>query len=326
MLRKEVFFLLAILTISISLLFVFFNTESTPIENTESTPIENTESTPIENTESTPIENTESTPIENTESTKLPKKIIFIKSIGELGDQPTQFDTPKSMDFFNEKLYVLDGENNRIQIFSKNLDLLSVIPVEVNGAYGIAITDEYFFISESYNYIIKSFDHDGNFLDQFSVTWTRDLLSDENFIYVIEPLIQSIQVFDHDTTFIYKLEGIQNLHFLSSNDQYLVASGTHIDHDPHELLLIDKEKRVIEQRFSTSPGTTSGSAINENSIFLLDAGILKIFDFNGNLLLEYFIQIPGSDSAIDQIEINENILYVLDTRGHNIHMFEITYE
>jgi len=56
MLRKEVFFLLAILTISISLLFVFFNTESTPIENTESTPIENTESTPIGNTESTPIE------------------------------------------------------------------------------------------------------------------------------------------------------------------------------------------------------------------------------------------------------------------------------
>jgi hypothetical protein len=88
----------------------------------------------------------------------------------------------------------------------------------------------------------------------------------------------------------------------------------------------DSEKRVIEQRFSTSPGTTSGSTINENSIFLLDAGTLKIFDFNGNLLLEYFIQIPGSDSSINQIEINENILYVLDTRGHNIHMFEITYE
>ena len=80
------------------------------------------------------------------------------------------------------------------------------------------------------------------------------------------------------------------------------------------------------KRFSTSPGTTTGSAITENSIFLLDDGVLKIFDFNGNLLLEYFIQIPGSDSAIDQIEINENILYVLDTRGHNIHMFEITYE
>jgi len=34
----------------------------------------------------------------------------------------------------------------------------------------------------------------------------------------------------------------------------------------------------------------------------------------------------GTDSSINQIEINENILYVLDTRGHNIHMFEITYE
>jgi hypothetical protein len=309
-LKKEVFFLLAILTISISLLFVFFNTESTFIENTESTFIENTESTFIE----------------NTELQKLPKKIIFIKTIGELGDQPTQFDTPHSMDFFNEKLYVLDSNNNRIQIFSKNLDLLSVIPLEINNAYGIAITNEHFFISESYNYVIKSFDHEGNFLDQFSVTWTRDLLTDENFIYVIEPLIQSIQVFDHDTNLIYKLEGIQNLHFLSSNDQYLVASGTHIDHDPHELLLIDKEKRVVEQRFSTSPGTTAGSAINENSIFLLDDGILKIFDFNGNLLLEYIVEIPGPDSSLSKIEINENIIYVLDSYGHNIQMLEIIYE
>ena len=95
------------------------NTESTLIENTESTLIENTESTLIENTESTLIENTESTLIENTQLEKFPKKIIPIKIIGELGKESNQFNSPEGMDFFNEKLYVVDTKNNRLQIFLK---------------------------------------------------------------------------------------------------------------------------------------------------------------------------------------------------------------
>ena len=57
-------------------------------------------------------------------------------------------------------------------------------------------------------------------------------LADENFVYVIEPLIESIQVYDHNGNSIYNLKGIRNLHFLDSNDQYFIASGTHIAHDP----------------------------------------------------------------------------------------------
>jgi hypothetical protein len=307
--KKQIFSLLVIFLMSISLFFLFYNNESTFIENNESTFIENNESTFIE----------------NNESQKLPKEIIFIKSIGELGNQPTQFDNPESMDFFNEKLYVLDTDNGRIQIFSKNLDLLSILPLDVNNTSGIAITSEKIFVIETYN-LIKSFDHNGNFDNQFSVTWTRDLLADENFLYVIEPLIESIQVYDHNGNSIYKLGGIKNLHFINTNDKHLVASGTHIAHDPHELLIIDKETRIIEQHFSTSPGTTTGSAITENNIFLLDNGALKVFDFNGNLLLEYFIEIQDLNSHLSKIEINDNFIYVLDTYGHNIRVFEILYE
>tara|TARA_B110000438_G_scaffold301023_1_gene354851 strand:- start:1506 stop:2396 length:891 start_codon:yes stop_codon:yes gene_type:complete len=293
-LKKSILVLLIIFSLSVYLLFVFFNTESTIIENTE--------------------------------LKKLPKKIIPINIIGELGSDSKQFDNPEGMDFFNEKLYVLDTNNSRIQIFSKNLELLSILPLAINDARGIAVTNEKIFVVETYDYIIKSFDHTGNFLNNFSVTWTIDFLADENFVYVIEPLIESIQVYDHNGNSIYNLKGIRNLHFLDSNDQYFIASGTHIAHDPHELLLIDKETRVIEQRFPTSPGTTHGSVITENSIFLLDDGSLKIFDFNGNLLLEYLIEIPSTNSSLSQIEINNNILYVLDTHAHNIHMLEIIYE
>ena len=294
LLKKNILILLFIFLLSVYLLFIFFNTESTLIENSE--------------------------------LQKLPKKIIFIKTVGEFGIEPKQFDNPKGMDFFNEKLYVLDTNNNRLQIFSKNLDLLSVLPLTINDAKGIAITNEKIFIAETYAYIIKSFDHTGNFLNNFSVTWTHDLLADDNFVYVIEPLIESIQVYDHNGNLTYTINGIKNLHYITSNDQYFVASGTHILHDPHELVIIDKEKKNIEQRFSTSPGTTFGSAVTENNIFLLDDGVVKIYDFNGNLLLEYLIEIPSLNSNLSKIEINGNILYVLDTYGHNILMLEIIYE
>jgi hypothetical protein len=293
-LKKNILILVCIFSLSTYLVFTFFNTESILIENTE--------------------------------LQKVPKKIIPIKIIGELGSDPKQFNNPEGMDFFNEKLYVVDTKNNRLQIFSKNLDLLSVLPLAINDVRGIAITNEKIFVIEMYAYIIKSFDHTGNFLNTFSTTWTTDLLADENFVYVIEPLIESIQVYDHNGNLMDTLKGIKNIHFLDSNDQYFIASGTHISKNNHELLLIDKDTRVIEQRFPTSPGTTHAAVITENSIFLLDDGILKIFDFNGNLLLEYLIEIPSSDSAFRQIEINENILYVLDTYGHNIQMLEIIYE
>jgi hypothetical protein len=310
LLKKYALILLIIFSLSVYLLFTFFNTESILVENTESILVENTESILVE----------------NTELQKLPKKIRLIKTIGELGNNSEQFNNPEGMDFFNEKLYVVDTNNNRLQIFSKNLDLLSILPLAINDVRGIAITNEKIFVVEMYSYIVKSFDHTGNFLNTFSTTWTTDLLADENFVYVIEPLISSIQIYDHNGNLIDTVEEIKNLHFLDSNDQYFVASGTHIAHNPHELLLIDKETRVIVQSFPTSPGTTHAAVITENSIFLLDDGILKIFDFNGNLLLEYLIEIPSSDSAFRQIEINENILYVLDTAGHNIRMLEIIYE
>ena len=304
--KKNISVLLVIFSLVIFLLFIFFNTESTLIENSESTLIENSESTLIE----------------NTQLEKFPKKITPIKIIGELGQESNQFNSPEGMDFFNEKLYVVDTKNNRLQIFSKNLDLLYTLPLELNDAKGIAVTNEKIFVAETYEYLIKSFDHNGNLINNFSVTWTTDILADENFVYVIEPLIESIQVYNHNGRLVDTIEGIVNLHFLDSNEKYFIASGTHITLNNHELVLINKETKVIEQRFPTSPGTTSASVITENCIFLLDNGIVKIFDFNGNLLLEYLIEIPSSDSALNQIEINKNILYILDTSGHKIYMLK----
>ena len=108
-------------------------------------------------------------------------ELIFLKSTGTFGSESGQFDRPHGMDFFNNQLFVLDTGNNRIQIFSEDMNLISIIPINTNEPQGISVTNEKIFVADTYDYKIKSFDHNGTFLNQFGVSWTRDLEADENY-------------------------------------------------------------------------------------------------------------------------------------------------
>lgn len=51
----------------------------------------------------------------------------FIKTVGEKGTQPGEFDNPRGIRVIGKKLYVCDRDNSRIQVFSTGLQLLEVI-------------------------------------------------------------------------------------------------------------------------------------------------------------------------------------------------------
>jgi len=252
-------------------------------------------------------------------------ELIFLKSTGTFGSESGQFDRPHGMDFFNNQLFVLDTGNNRIQIFSEDMNLISIIPINTNEPQGISVTNEKIFVADTYDYKIKSFDHNGTFLNQFGVSWTRDLEADENYVYVLEPQKSSIQVYDHFGKRIRELDAHENVHYLNSNQKNLIASGPHPSVNiPPEILIFDKENGTLEQRFPTSKNV-NGSTIYQKYIFVIDRDTIKIHDFNGNLFSEYNIE-RESDEFLTQIEINNNIVYVLDTHGHSIKSLEIIYE
>ena len=265
-------------------------------------------------------------PISKDSESVLPLELIFLESVGVFGNGLEQFDRPHAIDFFNNQLFVLDTGNNRIQIFSEDLKLISIIPISTNGPQGIGVTNEKIFVADTYEYKIKSFDHTGKFLNQFDVSWTRDLEADEDFVYVLEPHKSSIQVYDHLGNQIREFNAHRNLHYLNSNSKNLIASGPHPSLDiPPEVLIFDKETGNLEQRFKTSQDV-NGSMMYQKYIFVVDHDTIKVYDFDGNLFSQQKIERGSNESDLTQIEISNNIVYVLDTHGHSIKSFKIIYE
>jgi len=256
-------------------------------------------------------------------------EVVFLKKIGVFGSEIEQFDGPLSLEFFNDQLFVLDSGNNRVQIFSENLDFESVIDLpdnQKNIPQGIAVTSDKIFVAYTYDYVIKSFDYDGNSLSQFPVSWTTDLEADENFIYVMEPHTSSIQVYNHLGEFVKQFDAQKNVHYINSNQKNLIVSGSHPSVNiPPEILIFDKNSGVLEQRFSVSDFIT-GPTITENNVLFLELDTIKIVDFNGSLTYEYDLESGIDDVRHTQIEMNDNIVYVNDLQGHSIKALKIIYE
>ena len=254
-------------------------------------------------------------------------KQIFLNSIGNIGNDEVIFNLPHGIDFFENKLFVVDTKNERVRIFSSDGTPLSKFPIGTNHAQGIAATSEKIFVADTYNYKIKSFDHNGNFLNEFAVSWTRDLEADEEFVYVMEPHQGAIQIYNHNGELAGGLRAHNNLHYLNSYDNKLIASGSHptVSISP-EIMIFDKERRIVDSRFPTSDNV-HGAAIFENHAFLIDGDKIQIFDLKGELLSEFNLEKNSEESnTFTQIEVNNGILYVLNTHGNNIQILEMIYE
>ena len=226
---------------------------------------------------------------------------------------------------------MLDCDNcfdgNKIRIFSSDGIPLSKFSIGTKCASGIAATNEKIFVADTCNYGIKSFDYNGNFLNEFGVSWTRDLEADEEFVYVMEPHQAAIPIYNHNGKLVDELHAHNNLHYLNSYDNKLIASGPHptVSISP-EIMIFDKERKTVDSRFSTSDNA-HGAAIFENHAFLIDGDKIQIFDLKGNLLSEYNLEKNSEESSLfTQIEVNNGIFYVLNTHGNNIQILEMIYE
>lgn len=252
--------------------------------------------------------------------------LIFLKSFGTLGNDAGEFNSPGGIAFFRDNLFVLDSGNNRVQQFTNDGVFLSQFSINGNNAQGIAISDEKIFVADTYNYKIKSYDYFGNLLNEFPVSWTRDIEVDENSIFVLEPHHGVINTYTYEGNFLNKFQAHNNVHYLNSFNEFLIASGPHpsIQTSP-EVLIYNKNTNLLENTFLTSKNV-HGSDIYKNHIFLLDSNKIKIFDFKGILLSEYTFEKNSENSLLTEIEIIDNFVYVLDTPGNKIHILKIIYE
>lgn len=58
---------------------------------------------------------------------KFARNGTFVQSVGTVGDNPGQFRSPRGLRLINNKLYICDRENDRVQVFDRELHFLECI-------------------------------------------------------------------------------------------------------------------------------------------------------------------------------------------------------
>jgi len=112
-----------------------------------------------------------------------------------------------------------------------------------------------------------------------------------------------------------------NVHYINSDDETIVVSGPHSSvSTPPEVILFDKDTKMIKSRFNTSYDV-SGIDMLGDHVFLIEGDLVKILDPQGKILAQYGMPNQKKETRGTQIEINNYQIYVLDTWNNQIQIF-----
>jgi len=120
--------------------------------------------------------------------------------IGKEGHGKGELYYPTDVEIFNDKIYVADAYNNRVQVFNKQGESLQIIGDKdsINTATGIAITDKNIFSTDFENNRILIYDHLGKRIQILTekLNQPTDIFISGNTMYVANYKGQSVVVFE----------------------------------------------------------------------------------------------------------------------------------
>ena len=125
-----------------------------------------------------------------------------ITIIGEEGHEDGKLFYPTDVEIYNDKIFVADAYNNRVQVFDKKGNSLKIIGWQENidVATGIALNNKRVFVTDFEGNRILIYDLEGNLLqiltDRFNTP--TDIFVFESTLYVANYKGQSVSVFTQD--------------------------------------------------------------------------------------------------------------------------------
>ncbi len=142
----------------------------------------------------------------------------FITEWGAYGTGDGEFRHPRGVAVTPSKVYVVDRDNNRIQVFDLDGNFIAKWGSFGSGdgefaePYGIAVTLSEVYVVDSYNYRIQVFNTTGGFLRKWGSIGSEDgefsypcgIAVTPSEVYVADTNNNRIQVFDLDGNFISK--------------------------------------------------------------------------------------------------------------------------
>ncbi len=120
--------------------------------------------------------------------------------IGKEGHGKGQLYYPTDVEIFNDKIYVADAYNNRVQVFDKQGESLQLIGDKdsINTATGIAVTGKNIFVADFENNRILVYDTHGKRIQTLTEKLNKptDIYVSGNTVYVANYKGRSVVVFE----------------------------------------------------------------------------------------------------------------------------------
>jgi len=277
----------------------------------------------------------------------------LVNQWGEGGDGDGEFHRPHDLDFSpsEDKLYIIDRDNQRVQVFDKNGTFLFKWGEEGDRdgefklPYGLDVDREgNVWVADRSNNNIQKFDADGNFLFRFGSTGSepsqfenlRHVAADDasKYIYTADSDNHRIQKFDINGTFIKSFGGLGN-----ASGQLNVPTSVILDSKGYLYVTERGNERV--QKFDTDGNSilmwgSKGSGPNQfchqehiaadkfDNIYVNDPqtdpgcsqeAAIKKFDSNGKFITK--VVVPGEDPDPEHLAIDSDGNVYVSVRGLN---------
>ncbi len=268
----------------------------------------------------------------------------FSFEFGEKGDENDELDTPTDVvvDKNGKNIYVVDSENNRINVFEDDGDKedrygtfcdIAVIQLCNSNADGASVSGdgqfndpisiamdalEKFFVVDSDNKRVQVFDDDGEFQFKFGSSNSGDdeylglakgivIQESSKNIFVSDVVKDSISVFDSTGDFLFKFDSFDG------NDDFKNPSNMIIDNTKEMLYVVDSgEDRVVVFELIDDTNCPSGT---EESV-------------DGVCFVKKFGSTGDDEGEFDEptgiaFDSTSDLLYVADTDNDRIQIFKI---
>ena len=286
-------------------------------------------------------------------STSLNKGFTFVNSWGSFGKGNGRFDGQNDVDAFNDRVYVADYANHRIQVFDTNGNYLTKWGSygEENGQIHKAsaltiVPSGKVYLSDQFNHRVQVFTAYGTFVTTWGTKGERDgqflhphvpAVDSQGNIYVSDRDLANIQKFTGNGKFIMKWseEGAKDGQ-LSKPESVIVDSKDNVyvaDYGNHRIQKFTNDGKFMLKWGSKGIGDgefngPAGLSIDRNdNIYVTDKNNnrIQVFTADGTFLTKFGSQGNARGQFILPegigVDTKTGLVYVADTGNYRIQVF-----
>lgn len=261
---------------------------------------------------------------------------VYISQFGSFGTGDSQFNYPLDLAIDSTRIYVVDSNNNRVQVFNKitgafiaKFGAVGSGDGQFNSPINVSVDDNYIYVLDQGNYRVQIFNKSTYaFVGKFSYTGTSmDMCIDNDYIYISIYTQKKVLKYNKNTyAYIGEYNSISNWIVtalgISSDNNYLYIASVSSSPTVNRIEVINKQTLMLVTTINTIDGVV-GIGSSCGYMYITIAGVSNIVRIYEEFSYVLLVSFGGSGSGITQFNVpyglvSDDYLYFADTGNNRI--------